>query len=84
MTNEERKVIEEIQELADAIYMTTDGASCANALAILDKCNEILSVPMRNCDRFDNYSDARSEFDGNLGAPEWRFGAWLFAKEDAE
>lgn len=84
MTNEERNKIKEIQELADAIYMTSDGASCANALAILDKCAELTSAPCRNCDRFDNYSDARSEYDGKLDAPEWRFGSWLFAKEDNE
>lgn len=43
-----------------------------------------LAAPARNCDRFDNYLDARAEYDGNLGSEEWRFGAWLFATAEGK
>lgn len=46
---------------------------------IVEITNNALAAPARNCERFNNYADARAAFDGNLGAPEWEFGAWLFA-----
>ena len=56
-----------------------EGGFCAEEFSNLaQQADAAISAPARNCDRFDNYLDARAEYDGNLGSEEWRFGAWLF------
>ena len=69
-----------IQEYAAAMDVD-DG----NVLAILDACRDALSAPARNCDLYDNKTDAELGFIGETEEDErnplyWQlFANWLFS-----
>lgn len=75
-----RDALLNIQEYAAAMDVD-DG----NVLAILDACRDALSAPSRNCDLYDNKTDAETRFVEETGENDmahhyWQmFAIWLFA-----
>jgi hypothetical protein len=86
-----RETLEEISNLADAIYTHNECAN-ENSLAILSMCDAALSAPARNCDLYATEADAYRGWElyyasiDKLEDDYLDYEDWLFAeaKEETE